>query len=73
MKFMKTLRGLVIALGIALGNTSSAQEFVGMAYDFVATNPAGVVAALDKYMASPTGRNNPGFPILNQYVLSVRV
>jgi hypothetical protein len=70
MKFMKTLRGLAITLGIALGNTASAQEFVGMAYDFVATNPAGVVAALDKYMASPTGRNNPGYPILNQYIVN---
>jgi len=70
MKFIKTLKSFGVALGITLGTTASAQEFMGIAYDFVATNPAGVVAALDKYMASPTGRSNPGYPILNQYIVN---
>ena len=72
MSIFKKLSVTIMVLGIScsLSVQSIAQPFLGMEYDFLVTNPAGVVAALDKYMASPTGRNNLGYPILNQYVVN---
>ena len=61
---------MILGLSFSFSAQSFAQSFLGMEYDFIVTNPAGVAAALDKYMASPTGRNNPGYPILNQYVVN---
>jgi hypothetical protein len=67
---MKKINGLIIAAALAFGSHVSAQQVVGLAYDFVVSNPAGVVAALDKFVASPTGRSVNGYPILNQYIVN---
>ncbi len=37
-------------------------------YDMIVSDPAGVVAALDKYQSSPTGQQGTATVILNQYL-----
>ena len=42
---------MMLGLSFSFSAQSFAQSFLGMEYDFIVTNPAGVTAALDKYMA----------------------
>ena len=45
-------------------------QSVGIKYDINATNPAAVVAAMDKFSASPTGQAGPGTVTLFQYIVN---
>ena len=47
---------------------SSFGQAVFQSFDLVVSDPAAVVAAMDKYQASPTGQSNTSIAILYQYV-----
>ena len=51
---------------LLLSQTSSAQVF--QTYDLVVSNPAGVVAAMNKFVESPVGQQSTAAVYLNQYI-----
>lgn len=51
---------------LLLSQTSSAQVF--QTYDLVVSNPAGVVAAMNKFVESPVGQQSTASVYLNQYI-----
>jgi len=51
---------------LILSQTSSAQVF--QTYDLVVSNPAGVVAAMNKFVESPVGQQSTAAVYLNQYI-----
>ena len=63
----KIMRKIAFAVTILAAQTSFGQA-VYQAFDLVVSDPAAVVAAMDKYQASPTGQSNTATFILYQYV-----
>jgi hypothetical protein len=55
--------------GLAFAQLGLAQS-VGIKYDINATNPAAVIAAMDKFSATPTGQAGPGTVTLFQYIVN---
>jgi len=55
--------------GLAFAQLGLAQS-VGIKYDISATNPAAVIAAMDKFAATPTGQAGPGTVTLFQYIVN---
>ena len=70
MKKMQGISVILLVVGISFSAQSFGQTFMGLAYDIEVTNPAGLVAAMDKIDAalSPSGR--VGYPILNRYIVN---
>ncbi|MDB3909067.1 hypothetical protein N9390_06035 [Gammaproteobacteria bacterium] len=61
------LKFLLITLAVASTQLTYAQQPF-QTYDMIVSDPAGVVAALDKYQASPTGEQSTATVILSQYL-----
>ena len=61
------MRKSFFAFALLVGQTSFGQA-VFQSFDLVVSDPAAVVAAMDKYQASPTGQSNTSIAILYQYV-----
>ena len=61
------IKYLLITLGLAFTPLIYAQQPF-LAYDMIVSDPAGVVAALNKYQESPTGQQSTATVILSQYV-----
>lgn len=70
MKISRRITTFFAILGLSFSGQTFAQSFVGMGFDFVVTNPAAVVSALDKYNASINAQNRAGYPVLNRYVVN---
>jgi hypothetical protein len=62
--FKRSLLALIST--IFLSQTSLAQVF--QTYDLIVSNPAGVVAAMNTYVASPVGKQSTATVYLNQYI-----
>jgi len=65
----KFILSTIFFCGLTIAQLGLAQS-VGIKYDINATNPAAVVAAMDKFAASPTGQAGPGTVILFQYIVN---
>ena len=63
----KITRKIFFAATLLVVQTSFGQA-VFQSFDLVVSDPAAVVAAMDKYQASPTGQSNTSIAILYQYV-----
>ena len=65
---MKTLfkKAVILIFGLFVKNTFG--QAMSQGYDLAVTNPAGVLAAMDKFMASPTGQAFTGNVRLYQYI-----
>ena len=63
----KIMRKIFFAVTLLAVQTSFGQA-VFQSFDLVVSDPAAVVAAMDKYQASPTGQSNTSIAILYQYV-----
>ena len=63
----KITRKIFFAATLLVVKTSFGQS-VFQSFDLVVSDPAAVVAAMDKYQASPTGQSNTSIAILYQYV-----
>ena len=63
----KIMRKIFFAFALLAVQTSFGQA-VFQSFDLVVSDPAAVVAAMDKYQASPTGQSNTSIAILYQYV-----
>ena len=63
----KITRKILFAATLLVVQTSFGQA-VFQSFDLVVSDPAAVVAAMDKYQASPTGQSNTSIAILYQYV-----
>tara|TARA_B100000676_G_scaffold41217_1_gene39167 strand:+ start:470 stop:1165 length:696 start_codon:yes stop_codon:yes gene_type:complete len=63
----KITRKIFLAATLLVVQTSFGQA-VFQSFDLVVSDPAAVVAAMDKYQASPTGQSNTSIAILYQYV-----
>ena len=63
----KITRKIFFAATLLVVQTSIGQA-VFQSFDLVVSDPAAVVAAMDKYQASPTGQSNTSIAILYQYV-----
>ena len=61
------IKNIAILASIIITPNSFGQA-VFQGYDFAVTNPAGVLAAMDKFMASPTGQAFTGSVGLYQYI-----
>ena len=61
------IKYFLITLGLAFTPLIYAQQPF-LAYDMIVSDPAGVVAALNKYQESPTGQQSTATVILSQYV-----
>ena len=61
------MRKIFFACALLAVQTSFGQA-VFQSFDLVVSDPAAVVAAMDKYQASPTGQANTSIAILYQYV-----
>ena len=65
----KFIVSTIFFCGFSLAQSGFAQS-VGIKYDINATNPAAVIAAMDKFAASATGQSGPGTVTLFQYVVN---
>jgi hypothetical protein len=65
-KFMIKKLFLLSTLVFCFSQTASAQYF--QSFDFNVSNPLGVVAAMNKFMDSPSGQQSEATVYLNQYV-----
>ena len=63
---MKYISSLVFLVSVTFSSLVFSQ--VGIKYDINASNPLGVVAAMDKFYASSTGQAGSGSVTLYQYV-----
>ena len=63
----KITRKILFAATLLVVQASFGQA-VFQSFDLVVSDPAAVVAAMDKYQASPTGQSNTSIAILYQYV-----
>ena len=63
----RIVKCLCITLGLTFTTLIYAQQPF-QAYDMIVSDPAGVVAALDKYQASQTGQQGSATVILSQYL-----
>ena len=63
----KIMRKIFFAVTLLAVQTSFGQA-VFQSFDLVVSDPAAVVAAMDKYQASPAGQANTAITILYQYV-----
>jgi hypothetical protein len=66
-KIIALIKYFLITLGLAFTPLIYAQQPF-LAYDMIVSDPAGVVAALDKYQESQTGQQNSATVILSQYL-----
>jgi choline dehydrogenase-like flavoprotein len=57
---------LAVISALLLSQASSAQVF--QVYDLIVSNPAGVVAAMNKFVESPVGKQSTAAVYLNQYI-----
>lgn len=68
MKKISIFITFLVTIGFSqLGMT---QVFFGMKFDIVASDPAGVVAAMDKFSESQAGQAAPGIVTLHQYLVN---
>ncbi|RPG43602.1 MAG: hypothetical protein CBD23_009105 [Gammaproteobacteria bacterium TMED163] len=58
----------ILTLAIVLFTHHSLGQTTFQTYDLVVSDPAAVVAAIDKYQASPTGQSNSASVVLYAYV-----
>ena len=65
----KFILSTIFFFGLTIAQLGLAQS-VGIKYDISATNPAAVIAAMDKFAASPTGQAGPGIVTLFQYIVN---
>ena len=65
----KFIISTIFFCGFSLAQSGFAQS-VGIKYDITAANPAAVIAAMDKFAASPTGQAGPGTVTLYQYIVN---
>ena len=70
MKILQRIAVILMVVGISFSTQSFAQPFMGMAYDIEVTNPAGLVAAMDKVNAALSRSGRVGYPILNRYIVN---
>ena len=63
----RTIKYLCVTLGLTFTTLIYAQQPF-QTYDMIVSDPAGVVAALDKYQASQTGQQGSATVILSQYL-----
>jgi len=66
-KISALIKYFLLTLGLAFTPLIYAQQPF-LAYDMIVSDPAGVVAALNKYQESPTGQQRTATVILSQYV-----
>jgi hypothetical protein len=60
---------LTLLVSLSFSQSGMAQGF-GIKFDIVASNPAGVVAAMDKFSESQTAQSGPGTVTLYQYLVN---
>ena len=68
----RIIKCLCVTLGLTFTTLIYAQQPF-QTYDMIVSDPAGVVAALDKYQASQTGQQGSATVILSQYLQMGRV
>lgn len=66
-KISALIKCFLVTLGLAFTPLIYAQQPF-LVYDMIVSDPAGVVAALNKYQESPTGQQSTATVILSQYV-----
>jgi len=66
-KISALIKYFLVTLGLAFTPLVYAQQPF-QTYDMIVSDPAGVVAALNKYQESPTGQQSTSTVILSQYV-----
>ena len=66
-KISALIKYFLVTLGLAFTPLIYAQQPF-QTFDMIVSDPAGVVAALNKYQESPTGQQSTATVILSQYV-----
>ena len=70
MKKLQVIPAILLVFGISFSTQSFGQAFMGLAYDIEVTNPARLVAAMDKINAALSRSGRVGYPILNRYIVN---
>ena len=70
MKKLQVIPAILLVFGISFSTQSFGQAFMGLAYDIEVTNPARLVAAMDKINAALSRSGRVGYQILNRYIVN---